>query len=282
MSSARAGSRRIASARPWTRPWKRRMKARPASASPKVRPARRASSESPSGGADEPMDPTLPTSRGAPRFRLAGPPSLATGVCTVCQDPLSVAAGVAVVVFLVDLGAGGADRIPVRDADALHVSGGGVAAVGIEQVAVVGDLPGDLPGGCAKLRGVDARPGRRRGAGGEGRPYLGARPGAGARRAVVLLEEVERAAGAVDQDRSLGRVLGHTDRRAGPAAADAAGLARRRVTGPAGGEGEAEGRQRHTEKPLHRGYLLVVARSYGRPADRDLSRTGPSPAIRGD
>src|SRR5207253_2672208 len=213
MSSARAGSRRIASARPWTRPWKRRMKARPASASPKVRPARRASSESPSGGADEPMDPTLPTSRGAPRFRLAGPPSLATGVCTVCQDPLSVAAGVAVVVFLVDLGAGGADRIPVRDADALHVSGGGVAAVGIEQVAVVGDLPGDLPGGCAKLRGVDARPGRRRGA---------------------------------------------------------------------GGEGEAEGRQRHTEKPLHRGYLLVVARSYGRPADRDLSRTGPKPAIRGD
>src|SRR5205814_5611456 len=140
-------------------------------------------------GDAEAIDPTLPTSRGGPGRRPTRSASLPAGVPT---DSVAAAAAAAEVV-LVDLGSGGADRIPAGDAHALHVAGGGVAAVGVEKMAAVGHLLGHLAVGGGELGGLDPRSGGGRGPGGEGRPHLGAGARAGARRAVVLLEQVGRA-----------------------------------------------------------------------------------------
>src|SRR3954452_4593654 len=108
----------------------------------------------------------------------------------------------------------GAER---RHALAVRVAGRVVACEAVERVAVVGDLRGSVGalGGsdhrgarAAADRGLAARPQRR--------PCGGARPGAGARRPGVLLEQVERAALRVDEDVAQAGV-GNPDRRRPPA-----------------------------------------------------------------
>src|SRR5581483_5904216 len=96
---------------------------------------------------------------------------------------------------------------PVGDADALGVAGGGVAAVVVEEVAVVGHLVRRLAVGLTQLRLVHARPRSHGAALGQRRPRRRTRAGARARGALVLSEEVERVAvgpGLVDALRPLG------------------------------------------------------------------------------
>src|SRR6185295_13543911 len=80
----------------------------------------------------------------------------------------------------------------------------------VERVTVVGHLElAVLPLGRAEQRGADARTGDGFSLGDERRPESGARPVAGAGRALVLNKVVERDPLAVDEDASQARLRNH-------------------------------------------------------------------------
>src|SRR6266702_12214 len=97
------------------------------------------------------MGRTLPTRRS---WAPCGPTGISSRAVAVLDTSVAGARTAALVglvgVVIVALGAGRADRIPARNPHALGVPGGGVAAVVVEEVAVVGHLVGDLPGGDAE------------------------------------------------------------------------------------------------------------------------------------
>ena len=117
-----------------------------------------------------------------------------------------------------DLLSGWAERVPagaeVGQALASGVAGLLVAGVEVERVAVVGDLRLAVrPGGGSDQRGVCPAADRRLAARPQRRPSAGAGAQAGALRARVAPEQIERAALRIDQDRAEVALVRGADRR---------------------------------------------------------------------
>src|SRR5262245_9238082 len=115
--------------------------------------------------------------------------------------------------FVLDLLAGGAQRVPlgaeVVQALAVGLSRLRIADVPVRRVACVGDLLAAVraPGGSQQPL-LDATPCDRPAVRQQRWPVGGARSGAGAPMTLVLLEQVERPASAVDDDATEARAAG--------------------------------------------------------------------------
>src|SRR3954469_19516979 len=116
-----------------------------------------------------------------------------------------------------DLVPGRRNRIPEAaecvDALAARVTGILVARVGVERVAIVGDLRLTVgPRSCSEHRGICPAAGRRLATGAERWPRARAGARAHALRPRVLLEQVERAPLGIDQDRAEAASVRGADR----------------------------------------------------------------------